>query len=91
VRLLMPGQGEFAQNDKQTEIMKLVMDTARDTGDFIELHELKGKLSYGPDVSKQAILCSLKFLEKHGLIAREHRKRKLYIKPTLEAFKVFVS
>ena len=83
----MPGQGEFAQSDKQEEILRLVLDTAEQTGDFIELHELKGKLSYGPDVSKQAILCSLKFLEGHGLIAREHRKRKLYIKPTLETYR----
>ena len=78
----------FAGTDKQREIMSLVF-AAADGGRDIEFWELKGALSYGPDVSKQAIQFSLRYLEQHGLIARKYGVgRKLFIAPTMRAFQM---
>lgn len=66
---------EFRQSLKQTEIMGLVV-TANADGVPISLPQLQAKLSYGASVKRQAILCSIKILERHGMLTRENSKSK---------------
>lgn len=71
---------------KQLEIMKLVMSAA-DAGSFITMEKLREDLSYGATCSKQAVLCSLRILEKAGLLAKEYRGAKpMILKPTPLAY-----
>lgn len=80
--------GSFAGTPKQLEIMDIVLKTA-DQGRYVEFHELRSRLSYGAEVTKQAIQCSIRFLEKHGYLSREYDKsRKLYLKPTLLSYQI---
>jgi Fe2+ or Zn2+ uptake regulation protein len=80
---------EFRHTEKQTEIMTIVLNSAS-AGAFCTLQELRDKLSYGKDVSKQAVLCSLKFLAKHGMLERRHRGPKsMELIPTQQGYKVF--
>lgn len=80
---------EFAQSEKQTEIMKLVL-TAVDHGDFITLKRLREQLSY--KASKQAVLCSLKILESYGFLTKTyHGNRTMELKPTTLAYVTFRS
>jgi hypothetical protein len=80
--------------EKQQAIMKLVL-AAADEGRFISLRELKAR--YAPDISTQAVICSISFLVKHGLVIKvygeEHGEYKpgttMYIKPTPEAYSVY--
>lgn len=79
--------GEFAQTEKQTEIMGLVI-SAVDAGAYITLNDLRDKLSYKP--SKQAVLCSINFLIGHGfLVTTLHGNRSMEIKPTALAYATF--
>lgn len=81
----------FAGTDKQHEIMGLVF-AAADGGRDIEFWELKGLLSYGDGITKQALQYSLRYLDRHGLIARKYgHRRKLTIAPTLLAYQVLRS
>lgn len=81
----------YAHTDKQREIMDLVF-AAADAGRDIEFWEMKGALSYGPSVTKQAIQSSIRYLELHGLVARKHGpRRKVYIAPTMKAYQTLRS
>lgn len=79
---------------KQQKIMKLVLEAA-DEGRFISMRELKAR--YAPDVSNQAVLCSIGFLVKHKLVEKvygEHygsfqRGALLYVKPTSHAYSLY--
>jgi repressor of nif and glnA expression len=78
---------EFAQTDKQTEIMKLILAQA-DLGSYITLTALREQLSYKP--SKQAILCSVRVLEGHGFLTKIHHGcRTMEIIPTALAYSTF--
>ena len=80
---------EFRQTDKQTEIMGLVL-AAADAGDAIEFRALKAGLSYGSEISNQALQCSVRFLERHGMVARSYRAaRRCFVAPTLLAYQTF--
>ncbi|MCP1540072.1 hypothetical protein [Methylorubrum extorquens] len=79
----------FAGTDKQHEIMGLVL-AAADAGSDIAFHDLKASLSYGPAVTPQALQFSIRYLEQHGFLSRKYgEKRKLYIAPTLKAYREF--
>jgi hypothetical protein len=81
----------FAGTDKQNEIMGKVL-AAADAGTDIEFWELKNALSYGSDVTKQALQCSIRYLARHGLVARKYgHRRKLFLAPTMLAYQVFRS
>jgi hypothetical protein len=81
----------FAGTEKQHEIMNLVF-AAADGGRDIEFHELKGLLSYGSDVTKQALQFSIRYLEQHGMVARKYgHRRKLFLAPTMLAYQVLRS
>lgn len=75
---------------KQLEIMEKIID-AHDRGSEISMLKLKEKLSYGPAVSRQAVVCSLKILEGHGLLVRTIRGKFLYVSPTDKAISMFRS
>jgi hypothetical protein len=78
---------EFAHTDKQAEIMRHIL-TAADTGVPITLEKLREDLSYR--ASKQAVLCSLRFLEGHGFVEkRYHGNRTMDILPTKLAYSTF--
>lgn len=62
----------FAQTEKQTEIMNLILQAA-DAGKHLSAHELHARLSYGDKCTVNAVMCSLKFLESHGFISRRRR------------------
>jgi repressor of nif and glnA expression len=80
---------EFAQTDKQTEIMKLILG-ATSLGSFITLKQLRDRLSYKP--SKQAVLCSLRRLESHGFLTKTyHGNQTMDIVPTMLAYATFRS
>lgn len=80
---------QFAHTAKQHELMELILKAA-DSGAFITVKELHAKVSYGKDCKKQAILCSLRLLEKHGFIAKKYRGPKsAEIVPTAQAYTVF--
>lgn len=79
----------FAGTAKQQEIVNQVLD-AMDAGVEIEFHALRGKLSYGMSVTKQALQSSIRYLEEHGFISRKYgHARKLYLLPTMLAYQVF--
>lgn len=79
----------FAATPKQQEIVTLVLQAA-DRGEDAEFHELRAALSYGPDVSPQALQFSIRYLEQHGFLSRKYgEKRKCLISPTLLAYQVF--
>ncbi|SER26290.1 hypothetical protein SAMN05216548_11418 [Faunimonas pinastri] len=84
----MGAWGEFNRTPKQEEIMTLVL-TAAHAGEHLSLAELKEKLSYGAEVTKQAVQCSIRFLVKWNMVEKEYRSGKLFIKPTLLAYKHF--
>lgn len=80
--------------DKQLEIMKVLMNGNQDddgvTISWCDIHELRGRLGYR--ASREAVICSLKFLQKKGLIEirsraeiRDGRRKTLYL-PTNLAF-----
>lgn len=87
---------DFDPTDKQREILRkafLFMDAGR----VMSFEDLKSSLSYGHKVSKQAISCSLKFLQKRGAIELVYGDShgpyrsgvKVFIKPTPEAYRRF--
>lgn len=78
----------FAQTEKQTEIMNLVLDAAQ-AGSFISVVDLREKLSYGSSVTVQAIQFSLRYLEQHGMIERIYPKGRLFLKPTILGWQIF--
>lgn len=85
----MAAHFEFAQTEKQTEIMKLILG-AVDHGSYITLASLREQLSYTP--TKQAVLCSLNFLEGHGFLTKKyHGNRTMEIVPTALAYSTFRS
>lgn len=84
--------GAIACTPKQHEIMDLVLRAA-DAGELLDIAELKERLSYGPDVTKQALQCSIRFLEKHGMLARDYERRRgarrMVLQPTGLAYSTF--
>lgn len=62
----------FQASRKQREILRLVVE-ATSKGEEITMAQLKEQLSYGKKVSRQAVQCSVKFLEKHGYLAKRCR------------------
>lgn len=96
--VMFPGPlDSFDPTDKQSEIIRNLFDFA-DRGTFPTLDELKASLSYGPKVTKQAIRCSLQFLELWGAVEivygenqDEEKKqgRRLRIKPTPATYRRF--
>jgi hypothetical protein len=80
---------DMTQTDKQIEIMKLVLRAA-DSGFFLDIGELQVTLSYGKDVTKQALQCSIRFLERHRMLARDYEvrrgRRRMILKPTPSAY-----
>ena len=78
--------------EKQLKIMDAIFK-GNDEGGFLDLEQLRDRLDYAP--KKQALQCSLKFLERHGLVERElvtrrNRLRRL-VKPTPLAFQTLRS
>lgn len=87
----MSAHGEFAQTEKQTEIIRLVL-AAADAGEVMTYPLLQARLSYGAGVSPQSIQCSIRFLEKHGLVLRQKSLgdgRTTIIKPTSRTYRMF--
>lgn len=86
----MSSAGMCLLTDKQHEIMGHVLEAAG-KGSYITLVELwRDKLSYGPSVSKQAVLCSVKFLAKHGFVIRQPDGRNsMKIIPTSKGYETF--
>lgn len=74
---------------KQWAIMNTVFKGA-DDGGFLTIDELRDRLTHKP--SKQAIQCSIRFLEGHGFLERDYdtraKRRRMVIKPTIYAFRV---
>lgn len=74
---------------KQWAIMLAVFKGA-DDGGFLTIDQLMVKLPHKP--TKQAIQCSIRFLEKHQLLERFYDRRdgqrRMIIRPTVYAFKV---
>lgn len=75
----------FQDSPKQREIMRLILEAA-DRGAFITLRDLHASLTYGPEVSVQAIQCSARFLERHGMLERARQGRERIYKPTMKAY-----
>lgn len=83
--------GEFAQTEKQMEIIDLVL-AAADAGEILTYPLLKARLSYGHQITAQSLQCSIKFLEKHGLVVRHKAigdSRITVIKPTSLTYTMF--
>lgn len=80
----------FRKTPKQHELMEAVLSAA-DRGEFLTIIGLKDAVSYGPEVTYQAILCSVGFLKKAGMIVLERSGRFKIIKPTAEAYANFRS
>jgi len=86
----------FDPTDKQAEILRTVF-RFMDAGQIPSVNELKAALSYGPDVSKAAITCSLRYLQTHGAIELVYGEKhgpmrpgmKAYVKPTPAAYRRF--
>jgi hypothetical protein len=76
---------EMIQTDKQHEIMTLVLKSAEE-GAFLDIDGLKDRLSYGSSVTKQALQCSIRFLEGHGVLVRDYEtrrgRRRMVLRPT---------
>lgn len=64
----------FQQSRKQREIMRLLID-ATAKGEELTMSQLKERLSYGKDVSRQAVQCSIRYLEGHGMLVKKNRGR----------------
>lgn len=83
---------EITQTDKQAEIMGLVLKAA-DGGEILDIDQLKERLSYGAGCTKQAIQCSIRFLEGHGMLVRGYEKRRrcrrMILRPTAEGYAFF--
>lgn len=92
----MTSLDDFDPTDKQREILRIVF-LFMDSGRVISFEDLKASLSYGRRVSKQAISCSLKFLQKRGAVELVYGAAhgpyqsgmKVFIKPTPEAYRRF--
>ncbi|KAA5604421.1 hypothetical protein F1188_16310 [Roseospira marina] len=82
----------LALTPKQREIMKCVLE-ATDAGEVLTIRGLKEKMSYGPDVTLQAIQSSIRYLEQHGVLVRSYEKifsrRQVIVKPTLSGYRIF--
>lgn len=78
----------FQKTAKQREFMDHVF-AAVARGGFISLQEMHAALSYGPSVSNQAVQCTARFLESHGVLVRSREKGRVYYKPTLLAYQLF--
>lgn len=73
---------------RQDEIMKLVMGASL-TGKWLDIDQLLSKL--GVSITKQALQCSIRFLEAKGLVARSYEtrreRRRMVIAPTSVAYR----
>jgi hypothetical protein len=86
----------FSGTEKQYEILTKVL-AAADLGAPISLIDLWRSLSWGATVTKQAVLCSIRILEHHGMVERRYG-RKLqrqhrqgmpqYVLPTLKCYQL---
>lgn len=86
----MSAIGQFANSEKQQEIMKHIVEAAS-RGEVMTVDDLRAKLSYAGTCTRQAVLCSLKFLEKHGYILKQRTgsNKPMLIKPTTLGFATF--
>ena len=75
----------FQDSPKQRELMGLVL-AAAGAGAFVTQQELHARVSYGPEVSIQAIQCSMRFLERHGMVDRRRQGRERIYVPTVAAY-----
>lgn len=83
--------GEFSQTEKQMEIINLVL-AAADAGEPMTYSLLQARLSYGAGITNQSVQCSVKFLERHGLLIRQKSigdSRITLIKPTTLTYTMF--
>jgi uncharacterized membrane protein len=78
----------FKSTPKQREILSLICN-ALAKGEEITSADIHRKVSYGSTASRSAILCSIEFLEKHGLIAKEKRGRNVLLTPTSRGFALY--
>jgi hypothetical protein len=78
---------EFRFKPKQTAIMHTILQAA-DAGDFLTLSELKAIVPWGPTVTLPAILCSVRFLIKHGFLEKGDYKGAKIV-PTALAYSTF--
>lgn len=85
----MSAHGEFAYSAKQREIMRLLGE-AIDRGEEMDTEDLHQSLSY--ECSRQALLCSLKVLKKHDMVATEpRRRRRMLVTLTARGFNLYRS
>lgn len=85
---------------KQKEIMSLVLKAAGE-GKYLRREELQSQLSYGADVSHQAVECSIRYLVEREFLVRHYDPlskkgrpsiaflpwRPMVLVPTAKAFK----
>lgn len=78
----------FQGTAKQREIMEKIFD-AHEKGEKITITDLYLSLSYAHTCSRQAVTCSVEFLEKKwGLIKKSERHGNFrYLEPTERAFR----
>lgn len=78
------------KTQKQHEMMEIILSAA-DKGEFLSCRSLYRRVSYKDAASYQAILCSIKYLERAGMIRPEKSGRVKLLKPTSEAYAHFRS
>jgi hypothetical protein len=87
---------DFDPTDKQAEILR-VLFRAVDAGEWPTIDDIKARLSYGPSVTKQAITCSLRILERRGAVELKYGEHKgkykhglrCWVTPTPAAYRRF--
>lgn len=90
---------EFQKTEKQMAVMNLLFE-AMDKGEMLTPKQIHAKLTYGPDVSYPAIICTIRILrDTHGLIESVYGKdkrngkfkpgRTSFLKPTIKAYRMF--
>lgn len=81
---------EMKMTRQQREIMALILGAA-DKGYAISMPQLRADLSYGGEVTKQAVLSSLRYLEARGMLTKEYGRgnKPMTMKPTALAYVTF--
>jgi predicted transcriptional regulator len=80
---------QFQGTKKQMEILKLIVEGTEDGA--IDMDQLRERLSYKP--TRQAVNCSVKFLEEYGLVIRAKQLRRgrkhVIFNPTIRGLKEY--
>ena len=79
---------QLRNTPKQREIMNHVC-LAIAKGEKITSAQLHQQLSYGASASRPAVLCSVAYLEQHGLLTKEKAGRNVYLTPTARGFALY--